>query len=74
MASGSIPSSPRPGRPPATYFVLVVVLVAIGVLAPLLVSKYQNYRAAQIPVDTTGNRPDSAPPAPLPTDSANPHD
>lgn len=71
--SNVAPPPPR-GRPPALYFVLVALLVAIGVLAPVGVSRYQRYRAAIIPMDTTGNRPDSAPPAVLPADSVKAHD
>lgn len=71
--SNAAPPPPR-GRPPALYFVLVTGLVAIGVLAPLGVSRYQRYRAGSIPTDTTGNRPDSARPAALPTDSVKAHD
>lgn len=71
--NNAAPPPPR-GRPPALYFVLVAGLVAVGVLAPIGVSRYQRYRAATIPMDTTGNRLDSAPPAALPTDSGKPHD
>jgi hypothetical protein len=71
--SNAAPQPPR-GRPPAPYFVLVALLVAIGVLAPIGVSRYQRHRATMIPLDTTGNRPDSARPAALPPDSVKAHD
>lgn len=72
MSNAAAP--PPRGRPPALYFVLVTLLVVIGVLAPAGVSRYQRHRAAMIPMDTTGNRPDSAQPAALPADSVKAHD
>ncbi len=52
---------PRPRRPPGWFFVLVAVLIAAGVVAPLTVGWIIRHQEATIPPDTTGNRSDSAP-------------
>jgi hypothetical protein len=61
------PPSPASRRPGAGYFILVIALVAVGVLAPQAVRCYERRTERAVPIDTTGNRPDSAPPAPLRT-------
>ena len=53
------PSARPRRRPPGWFFVLVAVLIAAGLVAPLTVGWIIRHQEATIPPDTTGNRSDS---------------
>lgn len=54
MESGA-PSPSRSSRPPAWFFLVVALLVAAGIVAPMSVRWYMHRTARTVPVDTTGN-------------------